>query len=64
MGTEGISARQYSIDVLAKLREIVERAGVDAGNLFQLEPESVPVARVIRLAMESGVGYLELFSVA
>lgn len=61
MDIDGISARQYAIGVLARLRERVERAGVDAGDVFKVPPESVPVARVLLLADSCRADYRELF---
>ena len=59
-----LDVHQYSISVLARLREQVERAGVEPGDTFTLDAESVPVARVMRLASECGVSYSDLFSAA
>ena len=56
------TARAYSIEVVSRLRETVRRAGVESGDTFERDPQLVPVARVIRLADECGVDYLELFS--
>jgi hypothetical protein len=61
---QALDAHQYSTDVLARLREHVHRAGVEPGDTFTLDPESVPVARVMRLASECGVSYSDLFSAA
>ena len=55
-------ARQYSVDVVARLREHVERAGVEPGDTFRLDAQSVPVARVMRLARDCGVSYLDLLA--
>lgn len=62
MHTVITTARSYSIEVIARLREAVFRAGIDPGDTFGLDPELVPVARVMRLATECGVDYLEMFS--
>lgn len=59
-----LDVRQFSVNVLARLREQVERAGVEPGDTFTLDAESVPVARVILLAGECGVDYLDLFPIA
>ena len=59
-----LDVHQYSISVLARLQEQVERAGVESGDTFALDAESVPVARVMRLASECGVSYSDLFSAA
>jgi hypothetical protein len=58
------TARSHSAEVVARLREAVTRAHVDPGDTFELKAEMVPVARVMRLAGECGVDYLELFSIA
>lgn len=56
--------RARSIEIVARLREAVRIAGVDPGDTFDLDPELVSVTRVVRLAGECGVSYLELFSIA
>lgn len=61
MKTDDTSARQYAIDVLARLRERIERTDVDAGDVFEVAPESVSAARVMRLANECQMDYRDLF---
>lgn len=61
MNTDVANARQYTIDVLTRLREQVERTGVDAGDTFEVAPESVSAARALLLADECGMDYSDLF---